>query len=164
VARRGFLSRLLGVIERAVSPVAREEYHRKQEREFRRGKRSSAKVAQRAAEREKAKRADRNLKARRKREEQRSPYEREWREQQPGKRFKRRQYEGQKRTFDSLPGMSDETEEDRQDLWHSYLENMVYGRHGYKFNDLRNPWWDDANMHPNQFDWDEWRRWRDTPK
>lgn len=175
MARRGFFSRLFGVVERAVSPMAREKQRDKEERDYRRGKMVSGRVARRAAERARAKAADRaNIKEQTKRrarerarerreDERRNPYRQTWEREQPGKRFQRKNFEGNKRFFDDLPGMDQETDEDKQELWQSYVENMVFGRSGYRYNDLRNPWWDDSNMHPNQFDWDEWRKWRKTP-
>lgn len=165
MARRGIFSRLFGVIERAVSPMARQRREEQEERDYRRGKQVSDKVARRAAQRARDRAADRaNIRrqdARRRREAERNePYRRTWEENQPGKRFKRKQFESERRFFDELPGMEAETPEDKEELWQSYVENMVYPRHGYRFNDLRNPWWDDSGIHPNQFDWDGWREAR----
>jgi len=59
--------------------------------------------------------------------------------------------------------MSRETPEEQQRLWRSYTQNMT-NRGRYAFQDTRNPFWDDINMRPQNFNWREWRKWIDTPR
>jgi hypothetical protein len=57
----------------------------------------------------------------------------------------------------------DITDEEREALWRSYVENMVSGR-GFEINDvLQNPFWSDIGIDPGDrrtFPWAEWRRAR----
>jgi len=169
VARRGFFGNLFKTIRETFTPSGRQEKLDREARRFARGQQTSARAAERYAQQrrdaEVTRRAgERRRAAQRRREREADPYERIWRENQPGRRLRRRQFEGQRRVFRNIRGLERESDEDLEALWESYVENMVYGRHGYRFNDIRNPFWEDANMDPRDFDWAAWRRWRDTPR
>ena len=167
--RKGFLARFFDTLKNAFeatpTPKHREAQRRREARDFARGKRTSGKAAERYAQQRRDARATRNAQAARARREKRQadPFEREWRRQMPGKRINRKDFETHKRLFMDIPHIRNETPEEKAELWESYIENMVYGRHGYRFNDPRNPFWDDIAMQPRDFDWSEWRRRRKTP-
>lgn len=66
-----------------------------------------------------------------------------------------RSYQRHRDLFDSIPGIDDEDDDERDYLWRSYIENMVNGRH--RRNDPSNPFWSDIGLDPRDFDWDEFR-------
>lgn len=87
------------------------------------------------------------------RRSRRDPFQQIWLEETLGRPG--RHYGRHKAIFESIPGITDDDEETREDLWRSYLENMVAGHH--RRNDLSNPFWSDVGIDPRDFDWDDWR-------
>lgn len=76
-----------------------------------------------------------------------------WREETRGRAG--RAYQRHRDLFESIPGIDDEDDDERDYLWRSYIENMVSGRH--RRNDPNNPWWSDIGLDPRDFDWDDFR-------
>jgi hypothetical protein len=84
----------------------------------------------------------------------RDPFRQAWVEE----RLQRagRGYQANKEVFLSLPGMVDESPDEQQRLWRLYLRYMVRG--DVRRNSIRdNPFWRETNIHPDTFDWAEWR-------
>jgi hypothetical protein len=53
--------------------------------------------------------------------------------------------------------------DEQREFWQDYNRWLVHsGR--YRFNDIRNPFWQKWGIHPDNFDWDEWRKYMDTPR
>jgi len=48
--------------------------------------------------------------------------------------------------------------EDLQDFWRDYIKYMVRGEGRYRRQDIRNPFWQRWNIHPDTFAWSEWRK------
>jgi hypothetical protein len=46
---------------------------------------------------------------------------------------------------------------DREDFWKDYIKYMVKGQGRYRRNDIRNRFWQNWNIHPDSFNWWEWR-------
>jgi hypothetical protein len=167
--RKGFFAKLADTLKKAwdatPTPAHRERDIKREARRYAQGHRVPAKAARRYAEQRYDAEVTKKANAARKRAAKRAadPWEGPWRQEMPGKRINRREFEGHKTTFQSIPGMEEESDADLKRLWRSYIRNMVYGQSGYKFQDPRNPFWDDIGMHPENFDWSEWRRWRKTP-
>lgn len=157
MARRGIFRRILDIFR---SEPAAPRRRTQGERDFGRGKRVSARDAERYAQTARDQRATRNANARRRnaerkaeRERQEQPFRQAWQEEtvsRPGRKYTRHL-----ELFQSIPGIEDETDEEQEYLWRSYVENMVQGRH--RRNDPSNPWWGEIGLDPRDFDWDEWR-------
>ena len=47
--------------------------------------------------------------------------------------------------------------DEQEEFWKDYMKYMVRGKGGYRMQDLRNPFWQNWNIHPDDFDWYEWR-------
>jgi hypothetical protein len=95
---------------------------------------------------------ERERKPRERRE--RDPFERIWSEETLGRAG--RSYRANREVFDSLPGMADENELEQRRLWRLYVRHMVMGH--TRRNDVRaNPFWRETGIHPDNFDWQEWR-------
>jgi hypothetical protein len=156
VARRGIFRRIIDLF-RTEDVTSRRTPG---ERAFGRGKRVSAKDAERYAQRARDARATRNATAARRRAEQRREreagerrFKEAWQEEtlsRPARKYARH-YE----LFQSIPDIDQETPEEQEYLWRSYIENMVSGRH--RRNDPNNPFWSDIGLDPRNFDWDEFR-------
>lgn len=87
------------------------------------------------------------------RKESEAYYRQRWMEQRlsrPGRRFK-----DNLEFFNNLPMMRGESEDTRQKLWNSYLENMVSGHQRRDSRD--NPFWRDSGISIRDFDWQEYR-------
>jgi hypothetical protein len=164
----GFWRRLGHSLFPAIVPK-RSPTSKEAQRDFRRGKRVSGKTAEAYAERRreaeaeaKAKREAKRARERgaapidepkRKRKDIEAPYRQAWMEHRlsrPGRRFADN-YE----FFNNLPMMKNESEETRERLWRSYLENMVSGRHRRDSRD--NPFWRESGISIKDFDWQAWR-------
>lgn len=161
MARRGFLSSVFNALRNVVSPVARErEAHRRAGR-FARGQRMSAKDAERyARERRDAEITQRAQRQRRAQEKKRAdPFRRSWEEKrQQSRKRPRGSLQKHARFFLSIPGLEYETDDDIQELWDSYLENMVFNLRGRRINRIdENPFWDEIGIAPEDFNWKKWR-------
>ena len=160
MARRGFLSRLFGAARDALSPVRRERREHERARDFARGKRMSAKDAERyARERRDAEETQKAQRARRAQEKKKAdPFRREWEQQRKeNRRRPRGSLQTHMRFFLSIPGLEYETDDDIAELWESYVRNMVYGARGVRLNTLDNPFWTDIGIAPENFNWRGWR-------
>lgn len=157
--RRGFLRRITDAIRGAISGEPRRKASREEVRRFARGGRGSARVAEQyakdrrdAAATQQAKRK-RDYAERRRRERQADPYRFIWREQ----RAPRGQDFGQHvRIFESLPGVEDMDDNERENMWRMYIQYMTRGHHRY--NDIAdNPFWSELGISPRDFRWADWR-------
>lgn len=72
-----------------------------------------------------------------------------------------RNFERHLELFGSIPGIELESDDEREYLWRSYIENMVRGTH--RRNDPANPWWADIGLDPRDFDWAAFREAIDSP-
>jgi len=132
VARRGFLSRIVGAIRDAFT---RDEEPRRtpvppQEPPGRGGP-------------ERRRRAP-------------DPYLDDWR----GLTRERTGYLNHKDIIDDMAFEYNLPEDEKQELWHDYLTYLV-GRRGtraqYRYRDPNNPFWTKWNIDPDSFDWHAWR-------
>lgn len=161
----GFFDRLLDVITGRQEPKRRATT--RETGEFRRGKQKSSRVAEQYArdrrdayEQQLARRRQRYAEQKERRERAERPYRREWRNAGQADNDYARHW----RIFNQLPLGDDITDEEKEQLWRSYVENMVVGR-GYPYNDpFHNPFWSDLGMAPERFNWQEWRRARGYSK
>jgi hypothetical protein len=156
MARRGFLSRFADFLRDLVTDTGtpRRRASREETRRFARGQQTSARAAEQYARDRRdaaATAAARRSRSARERRE-RDPYREIWREEKQGRRGS---YERHRELFNTIPGMEYEDDETRQELWASYVRNMVNGRQ--RRNDPYNPWWGDIGIDPRDFDWDDWR-------
>jgi hypothetical protein len=93
---------------------------------------------------------------RERRERRERPYRRYW----TGEGQSSNDFTAHWRIFNQLPLGEDITDEEKNTLWRSYVDNMVSGG-GYQYNDpYENPFWSDIGLDPADFSWSEWRRAR----
>ena len=79
-------------------------------------------------------------------------------QQNTGKRAGTRAYRHHREVMQSIPYFADMDEDEQQDFWDSYTRYMVNTKGvPYRINSLQNPFWSDVNIHPDDFDWREWR-------
>jgi hypothetical protein len=143
-----------------VSPVAREKAREKETRDYGRGHRTSGRAAERYAKRARDAEATRAATRERKREEKKraDPFRRSWQNQREQQRRRPRgSLQNHMRFFLSIPGMEYETDEDVEELWDSYLRNMVFGARRTRLNTMDNPFWEDMGIAPEDFNWRGWR-------
>lgn len=152
--RRGFFDRFGDFFRDLFEREPRHRATPEEVRRFRRGESMPRRVAEQAAKDARDTRETRSARdARRRRERrERDPFKQIWDAEKPGRRGN---YQRQREVFDAIPGMDDETPEDQEYLWRSYLSNMVFGNR--QRNDPGNPFWDDIGMHPRDWDWHGWR-------
>lgn len=163
--RRGLLRRLLDTVREVFQeqPTPKRKATPKETRQFRRGKEVSSRVAEQYAkdrrDAEATRQAQANRRARERRERERrqraaNPYRRIWR-QEGHRNYK--DYDSHYRLFQTLPGVDDMDDDEKERLWYSYIRYMVNGR-GYRFNDVGdNPFWSELGISPRDFRWAEWR-------
>ena len=86
-----------------------------------------------------------------------TPEARVWR-QNTGKRPGTRAYQHHREVMTSIPYFSDMDEDEQIDFWDSYTRYMVDVKDApYRINSLDNPFWSEVGIHPDDFDWHEWR-------
>lgn len=158
--RKGFLRRIIDAFRGDQAPKRRATT--RETRRFRRGKEVSSRVAEQYAqdrrdahEQQLARRRQRAQEQRDRRRSAERPYRDMWGSQSG---LRRVDFAAHYRIFNQLPLGDDITDEERERLWQSYVQNMVGGR-GFQKNDvLQNPFWSEVGIDPSRFRWDEWRR------
>lgn len=163
--RRGLFRRLLDTVREVFreQPTPKRKATKEETRQFRRGKESSARAAEQYAKDRRDAEATRQAQANRRARERRArerraraadPYRRIWRSE--GNRTYK-DYDSHYRLFESLPGVDDLDDDEKERLWYSYVRYMVTGR-GYQFNSIEdNPFWSELGIDPGDFRWGEWR-------
>lgn len=173
MARFGIFRKIGHALFPAIVPK-RAATSKESQSEFRRGKASSAKTAEAYARRQRELDDDRRARAKAMRENKRAraegiksldkpakqsrkqyeaPYRQAWMEHRlsrPG-----RAYASNFEFFNSLPLMRNESEDVRQRLWRSYMDNIVSGH--YRRDSPSNPFWRESGIHYTDFDWEDWR-------
>jgi len=89
------------------------------------------------------------------------PWRTEWREQL-GRRGRlpsgrRPSYLDNKDFVQDMASDLDLDADETMDFWQDYIKYMVRGKSRYLRRDIRNPFWQRWNIHPDTFDWWEWR-------
>jgi hypothetical protein len=169
----------------AVTPgrPRREARQAKETKAFRRGRRTSGKAAERYAQQRRDAEATRRAnEARRRREKAagkrtgpppaESDYQRRRREARDRQRARasdpylaswnqqadRAGYLGHRDFFDEkIVGPMDLDPDEKLQLWQDYITYMTKSNNNYRLNNLNNPWWRISGMHPDDFDWWDWR-------
>ena len=85
------------------------------------------------------------------------PFQQAWVEEtlrRPGTR----EYRAQRAYIEGLYGFSSQTREDQLMLWREFIKfNQRGGGSQYLRKDPRHPFWHAAGIHPDNFNWAEWR-------
>jgi len=169
-------TKVLGEIVHAIFPIVPKPKPkprpRKPPSEFKRRKReyeTQQRRTRREAEQERE-REQRRIQRQRERDEERAervrrrqqadPYGQIWMEEMLSRPNARNNYPAHFELFGETPGIADMPDDERQELWRTYLENMAKHGHGrYRRDDPRNPWWQASGINPRtgRFDWQAWR-------
>lgn len=89
----------------------------------------------------------------RERERRGDPYRRAWRDQ-GGKGSYRKNRE----VFDKMmDAVHEDDENEREELWESFVRNIVNGKNRPRRQSTDNPFWRDSGIDPSNFRWKDWR-------
>lgn len=88
----------------------------------------------------------------RQRARERDPYLRIW-----NQLSRRRGYLEHRDLMDEVLSGLNVDEDTKLEYWEAYIRYMVNIEGGTRLNDIRNPFWQITHMHPDDFNWYEWR-------
>ena len=157
MARRGFLSRISDALQRAVRPIER----------FFEGEPRRAAPREPTPPRPPGRGAPprqppgRTEPPRRRRGREHDPWEDPWRKG-IGRRYRtslghKPEYQANADFVKDMAYAYNISVDEQEDFWKDYIKYMVKGESRYRMSDLRNPFWQNWNIHPDDFDWWEWR-------
>jgi hypothetical protein len=85
----------------------------------------------------------------------RDPYREIWRDH---KRGRKGSFERNYRVFSKLVDPVVEDDDEKRELWESFIRNIVNGEGDRRRNSTSNMFWRDSGIDPRDFDWALWRQ------